>query len=557
MPDKVKELAYSRDSKLGQDKRTKKPTTIKKLKHVLSSIGNSWRSKHAIKDKKGKVTKTMHVPPRTCADILEDVMDFARIVDDVHSRKQRSTAPLMFFDKEEKIYIHDNSELMDLINSLEKYIDERGAKRILYWLYREAPFKQRTQSKNLVAVGNGVYDLEKRRLISNYFPNDHNDFVFTTKVTTDYVDTPIEPEFDGWKLSKWIKNDVCENNVKKEKLFYQAIYCAINPNDNKKGALLLVDDGKGNTGKGTVQQLITNLVGADNRANLKLNQFENGFLVTSAVNSSLIVGDDNNPRDYIEDSSNLKSIIAKENILYNPKNEAPFSATITAFIVESMNGMPRFKDTTPANFDRFRALKFNKRYGDAEVNPDVKDKYIYDKRVLEWLLNKALHVSSFRRMIKTEESNQIINGACVESDPILEFVQDYLDEFSSRKIPVRALFNIYRTIYQYENGKKSTISQRAFTSRIKPLMAQKGWKYRKDSRIGQNSWNEKDKDHFMHKYDVSYLRGQGNGYMYPFTVEPDDRGYFENTEYVEKSSDIVTKKGKKPITPTHRLMSLV
>lgn len=275
-----------------------------KLNHDLEQAGKDWRSKNARRDKDGNIKKVFHVPLRVIADLMEESLNFARVVDRINSRKERATAPLMFQDKDEGIYVHDTALLLDLINKIERNTDENGAKKILYWLTRDADYKQRTKQKYLVPVGNGVYNLRTSQLES------YKGYTFTSKVQTNYVDKPPVPSLNGWRIDNWIKNDICENNPEKEKLFWQATYCVANPSDNKKGCLLFVDDGRGNTGKGTVQELFTQLVGEDNRANLSIEEFEDDFKLAEAVNAALIVGDDNNPNSYIKDSRKLKSIIA-------------------------------------------------------------------------------------------------------------------------------------------------------------------------------------------------------------------------------------------------------
>ena len=500
-----------------------KKDEMKKTAAKLKELGKEWRKDHAARDKDGKIKRLFHVPLREIADMIENNLTFARVVDRIESRKDRATAPLMFQDKDEGIYIHDTALLLDLINKVERNTDENGAKKVLYWLLRDSDYKQRTKAKYLVPVGNGVYNRNTDQLES------YENYVFTSKVCTDYVNNPTVPSLNGWRIDKWIENDICENNPEKETLFWQAAYCIANPSDNKKGSLMFVDDGRGNTGKGTVQELFTQLVGVDNRANLSIEEFEDDFKIAEAVNAALIVGDDNNPNSYIKDSRKLKSIIAKENILINPKFEKPFSFTITAFSIQSMNGMSRFKDTSEALYDRFRVLKFNKRYEDNEVDLNVKDKYVRDKRVLEWVLYKALHVKPFSRLIKTQESNQIIHDSQINGDPVREFISEHMGEFKSTAIPSAALFNIFRTVYQSENGKATQLSQRAFTAHAKALTPKHGWSYEKDTRV-KDGWNEADKEYFMHRYDVNYLRGMGNGYSYPFTVSHNDKGVFVKTE---------------------------
>lgn len=485
----------------------------------MKSVGNNYRQRNADKDENGQVKKARPIPPREVAYLLEKQLEFGRIVDDVNNSAERATAELMYRDPNSGIFVHNEADLRNYINAIECHTTKAQADKIIYWVEHDSGYVQRTKEVHLVPVGNGVFNLQTQQL------EKYDSYFFTSKVATNYVDDPRVPVLDGWRIDEWINNDICDNNPGKKKLFWQAMYCIVNPNDNKKGCLLLTDDGQGNTGKGTLQALITALVGSENRADLTIEEFENPFELASIANKALIIGDDNEPDTYIKSTRSLKSIIAKERILLNPKNERPYSYTVTAFIVQSMNGTPRFKDKSGALYDRFRALKLNKRYGDNEVNLDVKTKYIHDKRVLQWILHKALQVKPFARMIKTHESNEIVLGAKLNSDPVLEFLTEHLNEFKSEFIPSVALFNIFRTVYSNENGQRTKLSQRAFTQRAKAIMLRKGWQFDHDTRAA-SGWDPKDKEYFLNKYDNNYLNHNPGTYQYGFTIDADTRGGF-------------------------------
>lgn len=493
--------------------------SYKQLLNQMKTVGQKYRADHAEKDKDGKTTKVKKIAPREVANLLEQQLEFGRVVDDISNNTERAAADLMFRDPDSQIFVRNSEGLRDFINKIEQNTTDTQAKKVLYWIKHDTPYVQRTQKTYLVPVGNGVFNLRTKQL------ERYDGYVFTSKVATDYVDHPTVPDLNGWRVDKWIADDICDGRPDKQKLLWQAIYCVINPNDNKKGCLLMVDDNEGNTGKGTFQELLTQLVGKENRADLTLDQFENEFELASVANKALIIGDDNEPDMFIKSTRSLKSIVAKEQILLNPKMETPFSYTVTAFIVQSMNGTPRFQDKSGALYDRFRAIKFNKRYDDGEVNLDVKDKYVKDPRVLEWVLYRALQVKPFARMIKTAESSEVIMSAKLDSDPVLEFLEEHLDEFKSAYVSSEALYNIFRTVYQHENGQKSQIKQRRFTQRAKPIMARHGWSFAKWWR-GYKYWDEDDKRHFMERYDANALNGAPWTYQYGFVVDSSTKGGF-------------------------------
>ncbi len=63
--------------------------------------------------------------------------------------------------------------------------------------------------------------------------------------------------------------------------------------------------GDGSNGKGTYQQLLYNLIGPQNIATLKINQFSERFKLALLVEKVAVIGDDVGAGIYIDDSSNL------------------------------------------------------------------------------------------------------------------------------------------------------------------------------------------------------------------------------------------------------------
>lgn len=438
--------------------------------------------------------------PRSCANILENFFHFLQIatVDGSDSFAYKNV-PVSFYH--DGIYIVDDEMIGRLVNHLNPNITDNGLRNIIRWLRLDAKRVHANNNPNLVAVANGVYDYRDKKL-HEFNPKK---YVFVSKIATAYIDNPKKPEINGFDIDKWLDEDICENDPEKKLLLWQAFAAIVNPNKNHKSALLLLDNGQGNTGKGTLQDLMTNLVGIEHRAALKLKDFQDDARVASAYGSSLIIGDDNTPDDFIKDSSTLKSVISGDSISINDKYEKAYTATIKAFVVQSMNGMPRFRDQSGALIDRFRVLFFKKRYEGSNLNPKVKSDYIKRPSVLQYVLYKALQVKDFKRLVNTTESKEILGENLADNDPIQAFINNHIEEFKfSKCIPTDALFQTFLAVSDYENNKQN-MNQTTFTKRVKPLMLDKGWFFSKNSkRPAQCGWSESDHDYLSKKYDQNY-----------------------------------------------------
>ena len=185
--------------------------------------------------------------------------------------------------------------------------------------------------------------------------------------------------------------------------------------------------------------------------------------------------------------------------------QAPFSARFNATIVQSMNGFPRFKDTSGGLYRRFRLIKFNHQYPDTPAGRKIKDEYIYNQQLLEWILKKAINIP-VDTIIQTKESQTALDDIQLENDIVLSFVNSELPELKSTRLPVKFLFNLFRK-YSDDNNTSTKMSRATFTRRIKPLMAQRGWKYNKRYRPSEY-FKEEDsrllKSTNYYNYNVAY-----------------------------------------------------
>lgn len=483
--------------RIQEEQRNKVPTTMKELYSRLQDAGWEWRNANAIKNKKtGEVTRLPDVPPRQVANILKANCTFILIGED-----NPELSPLAVYDLDNGIYQKGTRFIYRLCMQVQYDLTEYQCKTIVHYLTVESEERERTTDKNLIVVNNGVYHRKKRKLLPF-----SSEYVFVNKIDTNYIQNAKEPAFTDWNFTEWIK-ELSDGNASKEKLLWQLFAVAINANYISEVAVFFYSE-QGRTGKSTFQQLLINLVGKQNASSLKIKEFENDFKLASAYGNSLIIGDDNNPKDFNETSENFKSVITGDTVLLNPKGKAPFSTVLTPFVVQSMNGLPRFKDITDGLQRRLRIILFNHSYKDEKNNRNIKEKYIHDERLLEFILAKVIDMDFFE-IENTAESEEALRELILENSVVLAFYDELFQELESERLPMKFLFKLFQAWCDYEN-QPTQMKQNTFTKEIKGIAGKEGWLYSRKNLAPLD---------FFNKRDIERLESLDIHYRYTFNVD--------------------------------------
>ena len=478
------------------------PKTMKELCFRLSELGENWRMANATTDKNtGEIKKIPDVPPRQVANYLKANCTFILIGED-----NPELSPLAVYDLDNGIYQKGTRFIYRLCMQVQYNLTEHQCKTIIHYLTVESNERERTTDKNLIVVNNGVYNRKKHKLMPF-----SSKYVFVNKIDTNYIQNAKEPWFKNWNFSKWIA-ELSDGNASKEKLLWQLFAVAVNSNYISEIAVFFLSE-QGRTGKSTFQQLLINLVGKQNATSLKIKEFESDFKLASAYGRSLIVGDDNNPKDFNETSENFKSVITGDTVLLNPKGREPFSTVLTPFVVQSMNGLPRFKDISDGLQRRLRIILFNHSYKGNNNNRNIKEKYIYDKRLLEFILSKVIDMD-FLEVEDTAESQEAIHELILENSAVLAFFDDPFQELESERLPMKFLFKVFQAWSDYEN-QPTKMKQNTFTKEVKGIAEKNGWLYSRNNLAPLSFFNKRDEDylnvldiHYKYRMDIDVTKKQ-------------------------------------------------
>lgn len=466
------------------------------LRNVLQAEGTYWRAEHTSINENTGTVKTSRMTARDIADILQKHVRFIVIG---KNEKELERSQLYFYDIGTGIY----SQSQRLIEKMSLLIDNTTRdivrKDMLKLLRLEAEEKQVTTSYNLVPVNNGIYDKQQKKLLPF---NDR--YIFVAKIGTNFNPKAKEPTYQGWTVTRWI-DEISDGSEEKKRLIWQVIASAINANFIQPYMFFLTDDGQGRTGKSTFEQFLMNLVGSGNYESLKLIEFENDFKVANAIGSALIIGDDNHPGEFNEKSDMLKSMVTGDIVLINPKGIPPYTAQSTALIVQSMNELPKFQDTSGGLARRIKVIKFNHQYADTPAGRLIKDDYIKRPELLEYVLKQALEVD-ITNLVDTEESKAEVKRIREESNPVAYFVSKYWDDFESERIPTELAFEYFLRVMKKEN-RPSSMKLPSFSRALQKELPE-GWKYKRSIRFKRKQITDHDLK-LVYVFDFNYSRTHG------------------------------------------------
>lgn len=354
--------------------------------------------------------------------------------------------PLYVYNPEIGIYENSLLKIEQRMRWIQPGISIRGRKETLEALRQDSHFSQPTRNENLSVLKNGIFNSDLKTL-QNFNPK----FIFTTKTNAIYPSEAeiqlgmIEPVFDNngkpWTFSQFL-NDVTDSNQSVTQLIYQMIQYGLLTNKPKNAFFVLFSE-KGRTGKGTLTECVTNLIGVENTGLADFEQIESQFGIGSIYNKALWAANEFDGR-YIKTSSNLKNASTGDPISVEIKNKQPFYARCQPLIMQSMNHTPRFgnkMDDSTQNRGRF--IGFHKTFINDD-NPKVKSEFIVSTALNKWLTYNLLNMP-VEPIIDTEESKLLKKEVAKDSNPVLQWHDEVFVNFKGECIPLNLAYRSFES----------------------------------------------------------------------------------------------------------------
>lgn len=425
---------------LNESKAIEPPKTMKELIDRIYQAGELWREEHAEtvgKGSDGLGVKIPLPPIYTVAKELSKIATFTFIT----KSNTADNSLLYLYDLDEGIYTASADEFNVLCKSFDNRIKPNDWKQIKMMVRTMTKIRKPLESADLVPVQNGILDLKNKELLP-FNPK----YIITSKIATAYNPPKFTPkDREGNTFDDWLSSIACGDS-ELITLFWQIILEAINPNYTRNKFAIFYGDG--NNGKGTFQRLLINLIGESNVSALKPAQFSDKFNLETLVGKVCNIGDEA-PNEYLRNPSDLMSITSGDTVLVNPKGRPAFEATFKLFNIFSGNYIPNGGNKTKGWYRRIMIVPFNADFNGQTEKPWIKNEFLADKDVLEYVLYKTVNQEPFTQFIEPKVVKDLLEQYQEDNDYLLDFIKNEYIPNGWHELDVVPVFIATRKLKNY------------------------------------------------------------------------------------------------------------
>ena len=205
--------------------------------------------------------------------------------------------------------------------------------------------------------------------------------------------------------SKYLQSlDTIYPNIKWRQILYNILVPKTKPLFH-----IFYDDGVGGTGKSTLLEVLTKVVGEGFVSNVLLDQFGNRFIFANMLGKYLNIGDDNGKNDELQNVGTLKSIITGNRVTIDRKNISPIEVRIFAKQLFATNILPYIDFTDGGIMRRLNIVPMN------VVIPQHFELCKFDEKEIGHIIYEVL-------MSEDLKDNQ--NELAITSSPLYRFYQN-------------------------------------------------------------------------------------------------------------------------------------
>lgn len=410
-------------------------------------------------DAQGNPLPAKKLPISTIIKILQALASFKMI------GATETESSLYLYNTAEGIYEERPHFIGRLVNKVTPEAMQRDRTEVINRISDSLDTSDITKNENLAVLKNGIFDIEKHKLLP-FSPK----YTFVTKTDAVWDENAVEePVFgeNNWTLSKAL-NTYFDGQRDEITAFFYACQNAILTNRPSR-AFVYFYSKAGQTGKGTLTQLLINLVGKRNAGSANIETIESRFGLASVYDKALIYGNENDLPLSKNGSNNLKNLATGDGITVDRKGISAITVSPTPLVVQSMNTEPNFAIYNGGIKSRARIFVFEHSFVDAgDENTLVKSEYINSPELLKWLTHKVLSMDVPDRLPNFKASLAATDEAQSRAFDIYdEWITERFESFKGTEFPIKALFTDFNLWLREQDYDGEKISQIKFSKELR------------------------------------------------------------------------------------------
>lgn len=367
------------------------------------------------------------------------------------------------------LYLTNESPIVRLAYALKPSLTANAAESLIKTLKAMAPVVPKTRDAHLIPLANGIFNRETRELM-DFDP----EYVFLSKSPVNYNSnatniTITQPDGLPWDVESWI--DELSDDEGVPELLWEIISATMRPGERWDQAAFFHST-KGNNGKGTLCELLRNLVGADGHASIPIAKFGEQFALTELIHARAIIVDENPVGGFSKDLGDFKAIITGDTFTLERKFKNPLSVSFSGMVVQCVNDFPKSRDKSASYTRRQLFVPFRKWFGgDGVERKYIKEDYLAREDVLEYVLLKALHMDHVK-FSNPQACQDLLAQFQRENNPVRDFWLEFQDDFVWDLLPTNFLYDLFLSWFKKSHPSGIPISRNEFTGQLGEVVSE-------------------------------------------------------------------------------------
>jgi putative DNA primase/helicase len=320
-----------------------------------------------------------------------------------------------------------------------------------------------------VAVNNGIWDVGDK--ILHPFSQD---LVFTSKIHTNLnlaASNPVItiPEDNStWDVDTFFSELGSPEFVESIKEVIQAACLPLAP----RNKMVLFMNTAGNNGKGTICQLIRNILGKDSVVSIPITNFSKQFELANLPHACSVICDENDVSSFSQGLGNLKSVITGDTVSIERKYKESFDYSFHGLVLQCVNDFPKGDDKSGSFRRRLHIIPFENCFTGAEKRY-IKDRLIYRTDVLEYILKMVLVDMEYREQFtETAATKKALESYVKTTNSVVSFLQEILPECKWDLLPATDfLYSAFKSWYREVSPSGKVIGRNDFIDSVKEFVA--------------------------------------------------------------------------------------
>ena len=228
----------------------------------------------------------------------------------------------------------------------------------------------------------------------------------------------------------------------------------------------------GNNGKGTVCQLIRNILGEHSVVSIPIAEFSEKFALGNLPNAVAVIVDENNVSKFSQGLGNLKAVITGDTVTIERKFEKQYDYSFHGLVLECVNDFPKVDDKSGSFRRRLHIIPFENCFTGKEKRY-IKDRLIYRTDVLEYILKMVLVDMEYREeFTQTAATKAALELYTKTTNSVVSFLKEILPECKWDLLPATEfLYEAYKNWYREFVPSGKVIGRNDFIDSVREFVA--------------------------------------------------------------------------------------